>query len=96
MRDGQSYGSSYRVDLENASEKVQVSDLALTEDWCDSLKFDLLLIGFWAYFTFISLLNVNNNQTVDLCVIVAYSSMTILWVPKITRRVMELWRERGT
>lgn len=40
-------------------------------DWCDSLTFDLVLMGFWAYFALVSFLNVNNDRVVSFCVIVA-------------------------
>lgn len=63
-------------------------------DWCDSLTFDLVLIGFWAYFTLISFLNVNDDQGVSFCVIVAYLALTAWWAPILIRKLIELLTER--
>lgn len=63
-------------------------------DWCDSLTFDLFLIGFWAYFTLISFPNVNDDQGVSFCVIVAYLALTAWWAPMLIRKLIELLTQR--
>lgn len=63
-------------------------------NWYDSLSFDLLLIGFWAFFTLVSCLNVNNDPLLDLLVVVAYATLTVWWAPGVVHRVIDLWRER--
>lgn len=63
-------------------------------NWYDSLSFDLVLLGFWAFLTLVSCLKANNDSAVDLLVVAAYATLMVWWAPKVIRRSIDLRRER--